>query len=172
MGLAWERLGSALKAARTDAGITQEEMAVDLGVSRATIQKLERGGLHTKVTPTMRAFARRVGWSDGSVDIVLAGGDPIPGEAAAGRDEDAAKVISQESTGLPLRVVDELEDDGPLLDSIVIPLGEDGRMVVVVKGKPGASPDEIKRNLEAWRKAQRHLQAVDGDEESGVANEA
>lgn len=172
MGLAWERLGPALKAARADAGITQEEMAAEIGVSRATIQKLERGEGLKKPTSTLRMFARRVGWSDGSVDIVLAGGDPIPGEPAAGRSEGPAKGISQESTGLPLRVVDELEDDGPLLDSIVIPLGEDGRMVVVVKGKPGASADEIKRNLEAWRKAQRHLQVVDGDEGSGVANEA
>lgn len=172
MGLAWEHLGQELKTARAADGITQEEIAADLGVSRATIQKIERGEPHTKVTPTMRAFARRVGWTDDSVQRILDGREPVLLDAPAARDEVAAKGISQESTGLPLRVVDELEDDGALLDSVVIPLGSGGRMVVVVKGEPGASPEDIKRNLEAWRKTQRHLQAVDGDEGSGVANEA
>ncbi|MGQ4513615.1 helix-turn-helix domain-containing protein [Streptomyces sp. DW26H14] len=172
MGLAWERLGSALKAARADSGATQEEVAADLGVSRATIQKLERGEPHTKVTPTMRAYAVRVGWTAASVDIVLQGGDPVVAPTPDARDDAAAKAISQENTGLPLRVVDELEDDGPLLDSVVIPLGDDGRMVVVVKGKPNASPEEIKRNLEAWRRAQRHLQSVGDDASTEVANEA
>jgi DNA-binding XRE family transcriptional regulator len=172
MDLRWDRLGEELQAARVAASYTQEDMARELGVSRASIQKIERGDSFRRVTPTMRAFAQRLGWSENSIERVLEGGTPALADTPAARDRKTAAGVSAEATGLPLRIVDELEDEGDLLDSVVLPLGDDARMVVVVKGKPGASPEEIRRNLEAWRKAQRHLQSVGDDESGDVANEA
>lgn len=167
----WARLGKALKAARQAMGITQEELAADLGVSRSVVQGIERGKAHSKPSMTMRAYARRAGWTAESIEDVLAGREPRP----ASQPE---PVAGEAPSGLPLRIVDELSDDGALLDTVVVPLDGDARMVVVVKGKPGASPEEIRRNLEAWRSAHRHLlEAVeyghDGDETPpSVASEA
>src|SRR5688572_10212326 len=82
MTLDWQRLGQALKATRSKtrdargAKLTQEQAAVELGVSRSVIQNIERGIGFDKPTPTIREYARRLGWAEGSVDRVLAGGDP------------------------------------------------------------------------------------------------
>lgn len=169
----WGRLGKALRAARQDEHVklSQEEMAEALGVGRSAIQMIERGAEKKKPTPTMRAYARYVGWTDDSVETVLAGGDPTQVTDIPAAEE--AGTVSAGGSRLPLRIVHELEDDGALLDSVVVQLGDDARMVVVVKGKPNATPAEIKRNLEAWHKAQRHLRAIhDEDEPGDVANGA
>lgn len=157
----WARLGKALKAARQAMGITQEELAAELGVSRSVVQGIERGKSHSKPSLTMRAYARRAGWTADSIEEVLVGGEP----SSAPQSE---AVAAEPPSGLPLRIVDELSDDGALLDTVVVPLDGDARMVVVVKGKPGASPEEIRRNLEAWRSAHQHLlEAVEyGHDES------
>ncbi|WP_078999103.1 helix-turn-helix domain-containing protein [Streptomyces sp. WM4235] len=166
----WARLGKALKAARQAIGLTQEQLAAELGVSRSVVQGIERGKPHSKPSLTMRAYARRVGWATDSIDEVLAGREP----RLAAQPEAAA----EPPAGLPLRIVDELADDGALLDTVVVPLGGDARMVVVVKGRPGASPEEIRRNLEAWRSAHQHLlEAVEYDRDGNdsppsVASEA
>lgn len=169
----WARLGTALQGARKSRRpkLTQEDVAAELGVSRATVQNIERGKPFARPTATHLAYAKLVGWVEASAEQVLHGGEPALAEPAG--NAEATGEVSAETTRLPLRIVDELQDEGALLDSIVLQLGDDARMVVVVKGRPNASPEEIKRNLEAWRKAQRHLQAIDSDEEPGdVANGA
>ncbi|MEU7032668.1 helix-turn-helix transcriptional regulator [Streptomyces sp. NPDC046237] len=158
----WTRLGKALQAARRALGVTQEEMANALGVGRSVIQLIEGGNEYKKPTASMRTYATRVGWADGSIERVLAGGEPIQAAAGApaaepGRTADENPV----ETGLPVRIVHELKSRGDLLDTAVIPLGDGASMVVVVKGKPGASVDEIERNLEAWREAQGQLMELD-----------
>ena len=163
----WTRLGKALQAARRapSIGLTQEEMAVALGVGRSVIQLIEGGKEYKKPTPAMRTYAARVGWAEGSVERVLAGGDPIltgqlETEPPAKADQEAP-AESAADAGLPLRIVHELKTRGDLLDTAVIPLGDGASMVVVVKGKPGASQEEIARNLEAWREAQGQLMELD-----------
>ena len=49
-------LGSGIKQLRTDRGLTQEQLAAWLGVSRQTVVSLERGG-PVSVTVAMRALA-------------------------------------------------------------------------------------------------------------------
>lgn len=171
----WVRLGQALQAARKSAGMAkQEHMAAALGVGRSTIQMIERGHNYSKIQPTHRAFALRVGWTVESVERVLEGGVPeLRDEPATPIGEDEAQApVTAEATKLPLRIVDELSDDGPLLDTTVIQLGGDARMVVVIKGKPDASPEEIRRNLEAWRRTQPHLEALSRplDEDEAAVN--
>ncbi|MER7734162.1 helix-turn-helix transcriptional regulator [Streptomyces erythrochromogenes] len=169
----WARLGKALQAARRASGVTQEQLADELGVGRSAVQLIERGKEFSKPSQTQRAFARRVGWADGSIEAVLAGGEPTV-EAAATPPPAPDDVLTD--SRLPLRIVDELADDGALLDTTVVPLGDDARMVVVVKGKPGASAAELRRDLEKWRAAYQHLlEAVEverGGEDDPAANQA
>jgi len=72
---------------------------------------------------------------------------------------------------LPLRIVDELESDDPLLDSAVIQLpGTKGvRMTVVVHGQPDATPEEIQEALLAWRRAESKLHRLPGDDDDSPA---
>lgn len=161
----WTRLGKALQAARRapSVGLTQEEMAEALGVGRSVIQLIEGGKEYKKPTASMRTYAARVGWAEGSIERVLAGGDPIlaGGAPAGGEVVQSLQTESAPEAGLPLRIVHELKGRGDLLDTAVIPLGDGASMVVVVKGKPGASNEEIARNLEAWREAQGQLMELD-----------
>ncbi|MEU0659554.1 helix-turn-helix domain-containing protein [Streptomyces lavendulocolor] len=170
----WTRLGTALRDARRahPVQLTQEQMAEELGVGRSVIQLIEGGQEYKKPTLTIKAYARRVGWTEDSVDRVLAGGSPryATDEAATGAElaEPAA------DSKLPLRIQHELRQDGELVDTAVIPLGDGGTMVVVVKNPAGATPEQRKANLSAWLEAQGELQslAVKRDQGSGAQSNA
>lgn len=152
----WQRLGKALQATRRarTPKITQDQAAAELGVSRSAIQNIERGVGFTKTTPTLREYARRLGWQDGSIDAVLAGGEPT----LAGEDPALAPA---ELHGLPSRVKRELEQEGDLVDTAVIQLPGGGTAVVIVKDQPGATPEQREMNLEAWLRAQPKLRNLD-----------
>jgi DNA-binding XRE family transcriptional regulator len=154
----WARLGAALQAARQARETNQVEMGHRIGISRGAIQNIERGNVK-KITPSLRAFAREVGWTPESLEVVLAGGEP---EMAAPPEERAQ---GDRAADLPLRIVREL-GEGDLLDSTVIPLSDhgDGRMVIVVRGKPDATPDQIKQALLLWERRERQLRGVGDDE--------
>jgi DNA-binding XRE family transcriptional regulator len=149
----WQRLGKALQAARraTAGKPTQEHMADALGVSRSVIQNIERGVGFDKPTPTIREYARKLGWAARSVDDVLAGGEPT-----SVADEPAVTLM-----GLPTRVARELTRDGDVVDTVVIQLPGGGSAVVVVKDQPDATPEERERTLEAWLRAQPKLRSLD-----------
>ncbi|MFB6873695.1 helix-turn-helix domain-containing protein [Streptomyces sp. NPDC056323] len=165
----WEELGRALKAARKAAGLKQSDVAARLGISLSSVQAIERGTVYAKPTPTIRAFAAAVGWADGSVEQVLAGGTPT-----ASREEPPSTELSEPTAPvpegkLPLRIVADLTDEGALLDTAVIRLPGGGQAVVVVKGKAGGTPAEIQEALEAWRRTQPHLQELLDDEPPAAA---
>lgn len=155
----WSRLGAALKAAREARGLGQADVGEEIGVKRGAMRNIENGQL-SRITPTVRAYAHVVGWSDGSVEAVLAGGEPVSAARPSGGPEvNAAGVIAAEE--LPLRIRAALAD-GPLIDSAVISLpgegGEaDAQMVVVVKGRPNASPDQLRKALLAWEQTEQQL---------------
>lgn len=167
----WARLGKALSRARKRAepARTQRDVAAALSISLATVQNIERGKSargepFTRVTPTFRAYAQLVGWAPESIEAVLSGGEPtlLPNAAEAPAAEDRGV---PEGTGLPLRIVERLERPGELVDSAVIPLTDSADLVVVVKGKPTATREQMRAALEVWLKAQPHLQSLDDDEE-------
>lgn len=169
----WPRLGRALAAARDQVGLTQNEIAERIGVTRTAIQSIERGDTRKKVTGTMRSYARLIGWTDDSVTTVLAGGDPTLVSKVPPEQTSIRRVSSPKN--LPLRVVQELEDDGPYIDAQVIdlaPFGSDAKMIVVVKPQPDASPEEVRQALLAWEKAELRLRADSGDETPPAADEA
>ncbi|MFE3678802.1 helix-turn-helix domain-containing protein [Streptomyces griseus] len=152
----WVRLGHAIEAARDAKGMTQVALAVAADVSESTIQNLEAGKARVRQPPSVKKVEAALGWTPGSADAVLAGGDPTT--ATPGPREDVPQAGDQ--PGLPLRIIQELSD-GPLLDTTVLPLSGDSRMVIVVKGTPDASPEQIRRDLTAWAKAQSALQNLD-----------
>lgn len=159
----WVRLGAALAAAREAKSLKQTDMADRLEVSRSAIQNIERGRVQ-KLSSTIRAYMAVVGWPAGSADAVLDGGDPptpVPDNVTELHPQDQA------TSDLPLKVVHSLAE-GPLLDATVIDLptgSSDVRMTVVVRGDPDATPEQIREALETWRRAERHLQHLDDDED-------
>lgn len=164
----WVRLGHAIEAARDAKGMTQVALAAAADVSESTVQNLEAGKERQRQPPSVKKVEAALGWAPGSADAVLTGGDPTPlakpGPSAGGA------LPGEGAAGLPLRILQELSD-GPLLDTTVLPLSGDSRMVIVVKGAPDASPDQIRRDLIAWAKAQSVLQNLDhGDGTSETAN--
>lgn len=164
----WARLGAALQAARKARGTNQIDLGERIGISRSAIQNIERGNVK-KITPSLRAYATEVGWARGSLEAVLDGGEP---ELVAPPEPDPPS--GDRAADLPLRIVREL-GEGDLLDSTVIPLSDegDGRMVIVVRGKPEASPEQIKQALLLWEQRERQLRGVrDGQEQPPSAEEA
>ncbi|MET9956688.1 helix-turn-helix transcriptional regulator [Streptomyces sp. NPDC006339] len=157
MGREWKRLARAIESTRTARNLTQVALAQKAGVSESTIQNLESGAERTRVPASLHKVERALGWKAGSGERVLDGGDPEIEEESAAAPSD-----------LPLRIVQELQD-GPLLDTKVLdlsPLGSHARMIVVVKGDPDATPEQIRNDLLAWAKAQRHLENLTVDDET------
>jgi transcriptional regulator with XRE-family HTH domain len=161
----WERLGDAFAAARRAADLTQVEVAARLSVTRTPIQAIERGrqangSPFTKVTATMRAYARLLGWTEDSPARILRGEEP---EQVT--HPDSASSAEPVST-LPPAVDRELRS-GRTLDHTVVHLGsgedDDTRIIVVLKGADDISEDELDELWQKWRRTRRHLQAMPGD---------
>jgi DNA-binding XRE family transcriptional regulator len=163
MDLDWDRLGKALQAARLSKRpkLRQPDAAAAIGASRAVIQLIEGGKEYRKPTATIYAYARLLGWTEDSVDRVLAGGEPAMADVA----ESEAPADSK----LPMRIQHELRQEGELVDTAVIPLGDGGTMVVVVKNPADATPEQRKANLSAWLEAQGELQSLAVKREPGSA---
>jgi DNA-binding XRE family transcriptional regulator len=164
-----QKLGEALQAAREGRRprLTQPEAAEKLGVSRTTIQNIEAGRFN-KITPTIRGYARLLGWPDGAVDQgnVDVGADPEP------QDPAEPPAASLQQSGLPPAVQYELQTN-ETLDSTVITLGpdeEDGQVIVVLQGRKGATPEEVARIAARYRKVRRTLQGLAADDDDGVAD--
>jgi transcriptional regulator with XRE-family HTH domain len=161
----WEHLGRRFAAAREAAGLTQVQAAEALGVSRTPIQAVERGRQSngqpfTKVTGTMRAYARLVGWTEASPARILNGQEPEPATSPVPAEGDSPK------SDLPPAVDRELRS-GKTLDHTVVHLGtqndDDTRIIVVLKGAEDISEEELDRLWQQWRRTRRHLQAIPGE---------
>ncbi|MVO87892.1 helix-turn-helix domain-containing protein [Streptomyces sp. p1417] len=171
------RLGAELKEARERMRprVSQPGAAEALGVSRSTIQKIENGNAAQVFVTTVRAYVRFVGWTDDSYERVLAGGDPTPvdGGQQTSVEQAASDLLEEEASpraGLGLSPTVEYElRSSETLESTVINLGpdeDDGHIIVVLQGKKGATPEEVQRVAERYRRVRRHLQVVatDADE--------
>ncbi len=162
----WTHLGTLLRADREARMLTQEALGERIGVGRARIAAIE-GGDVKRITQTVRAYAREVGWEDGSMEEVLRGGEPTR------RSGDNATNSPSESAGidierlLPLRLVQELED-GQVVDTDMIDLTPDGSlavmMLVVDRGGDQASPERISADLREWSRKQRAIRRIAAEE--------
>ncbi|MDH6610221.1 transcriptional regulator with XRE-family HTH domain [Streptomyces sp. SAI-208] len=164
----WERLGNAFAEARKAAGLTQVEVAQRLSVTRTPVQAVERGrqpngNPFNKITATMRAYARLVGWTEDSPARILRGEEPEP----ATRPDSATE--PEPASDLPMAVQRELRS-GRTLDHAVVNLGsqadDDTRLIVVLQGGKDMTEEEIDAAWEKWRKTRRHLQAIPGESDT------
>lgn len=165
--LQWVRLATAIRAAREARGLTQLDLAERAGVSEGSVQNLESGKPRNRMPQTLTKIEPLLGWATGSGRLILDGGNPIPLGADTSTETSSDKDKLRHK--LPLRVVDELESDDPLIDSQVIQLpGTKGaRMTVVVHGSPDATPEEIQEALLAWRRAEAKLHRLPDDDSNG-----
>ncbi|MFJ7999053.1 helix-turn-helix domain-containing protein [Streptomyces sp. NPDC096310] len=161
----WKRLGREFAAARTRAGLSQVELGERIGVSRGPIQTIERG--HTKgvsparVSSTMRSYASFLGWTDDSIEAILQGGKPTLTQPESERMPGGERI--------PLRIAAELRD-GQILDDGVFDLSPDDehfQLLIMVKGKEGATPEEVSAYMDKWRKVERGLRRM-GEGEGGA----
>ena len=70
-----------LLAARSRAGLTQEEVAKSMGTTKSAVSRLEAAGKHSPSVATLKRYARAVGCE---IEIRLQPA-PIPTNAASGR---------------------------------------------------------------------------------------
>jgi transcriptional regulator with XRE-family HTH domain len=160
----WEKLGKAYAEARKSTGLTQADVAEQLHVSRTAVQAIERGRQSNgtpfaKVTSTMRAYARLVGWTDTSPDRIAEGGSP---ELVPSRD---SVQMEKPKSDLPPAIDLELRS-GKTLDSTVVHLGaedDDTRIIVVLKGAEDISEEELEKLWQDWRRTRRHIQGIASD---------
>lgn len=168
----WARLARAIQHARESRRMpgglrmTQQQLAEAAEVSLSTIQNLEDPGRTPRRRPPTLAAVERVFWKPGSVDAVLAGGNPVPvsdaapasGVATPPADPPTARLGER----LPLRVRHEL--DGEVFDTDVIDLGRSGmKMVVVITRDPGQDlpdDDELREDYREWSRVQRELRGI------------
>ena len=174
--LRWAELATAIRTAREAYGLSQVELADLADVSEGSVQNLESGKPRSRMPQSLAKIEPHLGWAAGSGRAILGGGEPIPAPTSGGpAGHDSGQEADRLRKKLPLRIVDELESDDPLLDSAVIQLpGVNGaRMTVVVHGRPDATPQEIQDALIAWRQAERTLRRLpddDGGDEPQAAN--
>ncbi|MEU9777742.1 helix-turn-helix transcriptional regulator [Streptomyces sp. NPDC047968] len=164
----WARLGRLLKAAREARGLEQQAVAAAIGVGRGAMLRVERGDV-SRVTPTIVGYAKAVGWTEGSVEAVLAGGEPTtvePEQPAAPPAPQAAVTAPDLVRELPWRIKTALSD-GPLIDAAVIDLpadddeDPDAQMVVIVRGRGDLTPEQMRRALLRWEQAEADLRKRD-----------
>lgn len=65
------RLGEAIKKARIEQNLTQEQLGERIGVKRAQISRLERG--YSITIPTMRRVFKALGVVTATIDLGIAG---------------------------------------------------------------------------------------------------
>lgn len=166
----WERLGRAFAEARAAAGLKQTQVAELLHVSRTPIQAVERGrqpngNPFTKVTATMRAYARLVGWTEDSPQLILDGQEPERATQQSAALPGEPNVSEKPKYDLPPAVDFELRS-GKTLESTVVHLGSedaDTRIIVVLKGAEDLGEEELEKLWQEWRRARRHLQGIASD---------
>lgn len=74
----WDRLGAHVKDRRDELGLTQAQVQERGGPSPASIRTLESGRAKSMSRSKRRDLERALEWRPGSVDEVLAGGEPAP----------------------------------------------------------------------------------------------
>src|SRR5690606_39965041 len=72
-----ERLAQAIEARRGELGLSLREVAERAGITGETLRAVRRGSNEPSQL-TKRGIERALRWAPGSVDAILAGGDPTP----------------------------------------------------------------------------------------------
>jgi transcriptional regulator with XRE-family HTH domain len=137
----WNRLGKALAACRNSRGLSQTDFGRMAGISRTTVQGIERGKPMKRLTSALRRYAAGVGWPDGALEDVLAGREFTP--------RPRGDVRSASPNGLPLRVAHAIAE-GKVLDTRIVPLTPHADAVILVMAKPAATNPQMRTALATW----------------------
>lgn len=105
----WRRLGEHVLRRREDLGLTQPEVQAAGGPSTATMRLIERAERSSYRGSILRSLERALHWRTGSVEVILAGGDPISSDATGSGDADFDALI-----GWLTHVADNPNRDAPL----------------------------------------------------------
>lgn len=82
-----QRLGDQMNERRLDLGLTWDQVASDAKIHRETLRQIRRGTSELRGL-TKRGIERALHWEPGSIDLILAGGSPVPtGETTPVRQE-------------------------------------------------------------------------------------
>lgn len=176
----WARLASRLAAARRATGKSQGAVAAELGIGRSSIQTLEnQAHAYRKILPMHRLAATYYGWADGSVERVLAGGEPIlqDGTVSArpdGSDETFAAAPGEQpgqeafeilTAGMSDRAVEAMQR-GRTIDTRVVDVSAGAAAVLIFKaGASDASPEEKARYMRQWDALQKAALEIFSDQE-------
>lgn len=158
----FRHLADVLQAACAARGWLQEDLIRESEVGRSTIQRLWSGNASVMPNRTTRGqLERTFGWQPGSLEIVLAGGEPTllseqhaeaPRPAGTTRDSD-----------LPVAVDSQLKK-GALFDSEVVDLSRPGSpMHIVVVARVGTydgSQEKIEQMREVWEEVIKRLHGI------------
>lgn len=74
----WIRLGAMVRERREDLGLTQADVQNLDGPSPASLRMIENGRAQTMIRNKRRKLEAALKWRPGSIDDILAGGDPAP----------------------------------------------------------------------------------------------
>lgn len=160
-------LAEAIRLACAGRGWSQEDLIRESGVGRSTVQRLWAGRAGVMPNRTTRAqLERALGWAAGSVDDVLAGGEPTALSAKSGHESpnSHAPEASGErgERGLPIAVQAAL-NRGETFDTDIIDLsrpGESFELIVIAKaGTYDAMRDKelMRARTEQWMRIRKEL---------------
>ena len=74
----WRSVWEAVEAEAIRRGWSKEELARRTGVSTTTFDAMRRDGQPLKRAHKVARFLKGMGWLPGSIEAILAGGEPIP----------------------------------------------------------------------------------------------
>lgn len=104
----YERLDSAMNARRLDLRMNWREVSTAAGISYEALRGIRRGDYRPSEL-TARALDDALRWERGSVEAILAGGDPMPIRRHAPDDDDFD----------PIAQLERMEDADPRILSIL-----------------------------------------------------
>lgn len=179
----WTRLASAVRAVRGARDLTQEEFAAAVGISKTSLQTIERGSGFTRLPSSIYKLEAYIDeWPAGTIDRLLAGQDPaatlepsgVASTATVGTPTIRSAVRDRAfAEGMPLRIAQALTE-GEVVDTAVLDLSRDGSgssLVLVLKrdDAENADPEQLRRDLEVWTRMQRILHGITTESDQAEA---
>lgn len=159
----WEQLARAIRTARRSHGWTQGGLAAAAKVGLSTVQRLESGRGYSRWPLGLDRVERSLEWSPGSVDAVLAGGEPTSSAAPAEQPSGPAQPVADPIDALPRRIRHELSK-GEYLDHTVMDFPRSGgKLIVIATRDPERSPEdeaELGEEVAEWTRVQRGLHGL------------
>ncbi|MEY9937355.1 helix-turn-helix domain-containing protein [Streptacidiphilus sp. MAP5-3] len=165
MDHAWPALATAIAARREAIPLTQDELAEAMNVGRSTVQKLENPRTtYTKIQPIHREVAYQLGWTRGSIEQVLEGGEPTL-RADEAPSPSATQSASMPS-GTPQRIRRALTG-GEVIDTELIPIDDDsdsGLVMMIKQGDRELPEDKMDLIMHRWVRLTRIARDLYGED--------